>query len=62
LIVSENNNFIIVIFCNGIILIGLYGTFVSAQQNMTNIPAIDNETGEMMRHQTGGGVGVVLVP
>lgn len=42
-------------------LLASKGLFVSssfAQQNMTNIPAIANETAEMMRNQTGGGVGV----
>lgn len=61
LVVNENKNFIIGIFCDGLYLLASMGLFVSssfAQQNMTNIPAIANETGEMMRNQTGGGVEV----
>lgn len=39
-------------------LLASMGLFVSSSFAQQNIPAIANETGEMMRNQTGGGVGV----
>jgi hypothetical protein len=61
LVVNKNKNSLLVFSAIALYLLASMGLFVSssfAQQNVTNIPAIANETGEMMRNQTGGGVGV----
>lgn len=61
MVVDKNKNSLLVFSAIALYLLASMGLFVSssfAQQNMTNIPAIANEAGEMMRNQTGGGVGV----
>lgn len=61
MVVNKNKNSLLVFSAIALYLLASMGLFVSssfAQQNVTNIPAIANETGEMMRNQTGGGVGV----
>jgi hypothetical protein len=58
LVVNKNKNSLLVFSAVALYLLASMGLFVSSSFAQQNIPAIANETGEMMRNQTGGGVGV----